>query len=257
MTFKLKLPAFLSRLQDAAGETLPTRTILDTGAPAKGRRPIPWSTALLHLSRLPVAKRLQILGGALVLVMLVIAVVVYRDNRQAGYNAAYIATAGDMRMLSQRLAKASSLALLGDPAAFRQLRESRDSFAGNIERLSNGGELASGWVPPSPGRVQPQLQALAKVWEKTDRNAARLLEMEKNLVSLGKEVAGSTTAIRNCSTGGTARRAEDAGQRGYAGHRGGQPARDADAADGEECERAPARRCDRPGSGLPARQGHQ
>jgi twitching motility protein PilJ len=138
MTFKLKLPAFLSRLQDAAGETLPTRTILDTGAPAKGRRPIPWSTALLHLSRLPVAKRLQILGGALVLVMLVIAVVVYRDNRQAGYNAAYIATAGDMRMLSQRLAKASSLALLGDPAAFRQLRESRDSFAGNIERLSNG-----------------------------------------------------------------------------------------------------------------------
>jgi twitching motility protein PilJ len=144
---------------------------------------------LLHLSHLPVAKRLQLLGGALVLVMLVIAVVVYRDNRQAGYSAAYIATAGDMRMLSQRLAKASSLALLGDPAAFRQLRESRDSFAGNIERLSNGGELASGWVPPSPGRVQPQLQELAAVWEKTDRNAARLLEMEKNLVSLGKEVA--------------------------------------------------------------------
>jgi twitching motility protein PilJ len=51
-----------------------------------------------------------------VLVMLLIAVVVYRDNRQATYGTAYIATAGDMRMLSQRLAKASSLALLGDPA---------------------------------------------------------------------------------------------------------------------------------------------
>ena len=189
MTFKLKLPAFLSRLQDAAGETVPTRTIVDSGAPVKRKRPIPWSTALLNLSHLPVVKRLQLLGGALVLVMLLVAVVVYRDNRQAGYTAAYIATAGDMRMLSQRLAKASSLALLGDPAAFRQLRESRDSFAGNLERLSNGGELAAGWVPPSPARVQPQLQELAAVWDKTDRNAARLLEMEKNLVSLGKEVA--------------------------------------------------------------------
>jgi twitching motility protein PilJ len=76
-----------------------------------------------------VAKQLQILGGCLVLVMLLIAVVVYRDNRQATFGTAYIATAGDMRMLSQRLAKASSLALLGDPTAFKQLRESRDSFA--------------------------------------------------------------------------------------------------------------------------------
>jgi twitching motility protein PilJ len=46
--------------------------------------------------------------GCLVLVMLIIAIVVYRDNRQATYNTAYIATAGDMRMLSQRLAKSSS-----------------------------------------------------------------------------------------------------------------------------------------------------
>jgi twitching motility protein PilJ len=68
-----------------------------------------------------VAKKLQALGGCLVLVMLLIAVVVYRDNRQATFNTAYIATAGDMRMLSQRLAKASSLALLGDPVGFQAI----------------------------------------------------------------------------------------------------------------------------------------
>jgi twitching motility protein PilJ len=124
-----------------------------------------------------------------VLVMLLIAIVVYRDNRQATFNTAYIATAGDMRMLSQRLAKSSSLALLGDPVAFKQLRESRDSFASNLERLTSGGDLAASWVPPSPERVQPQLQALTQIWEKTDKNASRLLEIEKNLISLGKDVA--------------------------------------------------------------------
>jgi twitching motility protein PilJ len=98
-------------------------------------------------------------------------VVVYRDNRQATYGTAYIATAGDMRMLSQRLAKASSLALLGDPAAFKQLRDSRDSFA-SLDRLISGGELGATLVPPSPASVQPQLQALTEAWEKTDKNAA-------------------------------------------------------------------------------------
>jgi twitching motility protein PilJ len=186
MTLKLKLPAFLSRTPDPAGETVTARTVLDSDRPASQRK-IPFSADLLR--QFPVAKQLQVLGGCLVLVMLLIAIVVYRDNRQATFNTAYIATAGDMRMLSQRLAKSSSLALLGDPVAFKQLRESRDSFASNLERLTSGGDLAASWVPPSPERVQPQLQALTQIWEKTDKNASRLLEIEKNLISLGKDVA--------------------------------------------------------------------
>ncbi|MBP9804344.1 MAG: type IV pili methyl-accepting chemotaxis transducer N-terminal domain-containing protein [Candidatus Accumulibacter sp.] len=186
MTFKTKLPAFLSRLTAAASETLAARTVVDPGQPA-GKGKIPFSPALL--SRFPVAKQLQMLGGGLLLVMLLIALLVYRDDRQAAYNTAYIATAGEMRMLSQRLAKASSLALLGDSVAFKQLRESRDNFASNLEKLTNGGELAGTRVPPSPDSVQPQLQTLTQIWEKTDKNASRLLEMEKNLISLGKEVS--------------------------------------------------------------------
>ena len=186
MTLKLKLPAFLSRTPDPAGETVTARTVLDSDRPASQQK-IPFSADLLR--QFPVAKQLQVLGGCLVLVMLLIAIVVYRDNRQATFNTAYIATAGDMRMLSQRLAKSSSLALLGDPVAFKQLRESRDSFASNLERLTSGGDLAASWVPPSPERVQPQLQALTQIWEKTDKNASRLLEIEKNLISLGKDVA--------------------------------------------------------------------
>jgi twitching motility protein PilJ len=100
MTLKLKLPAFLSRTPDPAGETVTARTVLDSDRPASQRK-IPFSADLLR--QFPVAKQLQVLGGCLVLVMLLIAIVVYRDNRQATFNTAYIATAGDMRMLSQRL----------------------------------------------------------------------------------------------------------------------------------------------------------
>ena len=186
MKFKPKLPAFLSRMTTAASETLVARTVIDPSEPvSKGTIPL----LLPLLNRFPVVKQLQILGGCLVLVMLVIAVLAYRDDRQSAYNTAYIATAGEMRMLSQRLAKASSLALLGDTVAFKQLLESRDSFANYLERLTTGGELAATRVPPSPASVQGQLQTLTQIWEKTDKNASRLLEMEKNLVSLGKDIA--------------------------------------------------------------------
>ena len=186
MTFKSKLPGFLSRTTARAGETLVARTIMDPDEPESDGS-TPFSPPLLN--RYPVAKQLQILGGALLLIMLIIAIVIYRDDRKSAYGTAYIAATGDMGMLSQRLAKASSLALLGNPTAFKQLRDSRDSFATQLERLTNGGELAGTDVPASPGSVEPQLLALAQTWEKTDKNAARLLEMEKNLISLGKDVA--------------------------------------------------------------------
>ena len=103
MTFKPKLPAFLSRTPDPAGETILVRsTPMEPDEPAsKGTVPL----SLAFLQRYPITQQLQILGGCLVLVMLFIAVTVYRDSRQATYNTAYIATAGEMRMLSQRLAR--------------------------------------------------------------------------------------------------------------------------------------------------------
>ena len=186
MKFQPKLPTFLSRGKDSTSETLVIRRSDEQGQPT-GSSGIPLISAAL--GAYPVAKQLQILGAALLIVMLLIATVVYRDSRQATYGTAYIAAAGDMRMLSQRLAKGSSLALLGDPAAFKQLRESRDSFANSLSVLTNGGELAGTRVPASPDSVQQQLANLTQIWGKTEKSAERLLEMEKNLVSLGKDVA--------------------------------------------------------------------
>ncbi|WP_153115901.1 methyl-accepting chemotaxis protein [Rhodocyclus tenuis] len=194
MALKIKLPPFL------AGKQTPSDTTI-TGAPPAAARPRSSKSAAAPaaaagkgtgvgpLGKYPVARQLQILGGGLLAVMLGIAAIVYHDNRESTWGTAYVAAAGEMRMLSQRLAKSSSLALQGDPVAFRQLRESRDAFADRLERLTQGGELNEVSVPPSPDSIQPQLQSIAGQWEKTAKNAAQLLEMEKNLVSLGRDVA--------------------------------------------------------------------
>jgi twitching motility protein PilJ len=138
--------------------------------------------------RYSVTKQLQILGGALLLLMLIIATVVFRDNQESTYHSAYIATAGDMRMLSQRLPKAASLAQQGGSLAFRQLRDSHALFVSNLDRLSNGGELAGTVVPPSPQRVLPQIEKLKAIWAIVDTDVVQLLEMESSLVALRKDV---------------------------------------------------------------------
>ena len=75
MVFDLKWPKFLSAgLGRAPGPAA-------AATPAAERRPTPGSARGVHfLDRYSVTKQLQILGGALLLLMLIIAVVVYRDK---------------------------------------------------------------------------------------------------------------------------------------------------------------------------------
>lgn len=183
MAFKLKLPSFLSGKNVSFDQTITDQTVLDAGLPGAAKDVK--NAGLGVLGRYSITKQLQILGSLLLLLLVAIGALVYHDNRESTYNTAYVATAGEMRMLSQRLAKASNLALQGDPFAFRQLRDSHGKFASDLERLTSGGELFGVVVPSSPDEVQPQLQALAKAWESTEKNAAQLLSLEKKLVMFG------------------------------------------------------------------------
>ena len=185
MAFNLKL----SGSNDAAGQTASDTTIMDDAQPIATKKS---ASGPGFLGQYSVIKQLQILGGAFLLIVVIIIAFVYRDNRESAFNSTYIATAGEMRMLSQRLAKASGLALQGNTSAFKQLRDSHSQFVTNLERLTKGGELAGTTVPPSPDDVQPQLQALTKTWSATDKDAVQLLDMETNLVALSKDVASIT-----------------------------------------------------------------
>ena len=182
MPFKLSLPKLRRGGESAGDQTVTIQSPSDIlPEPAN----VPDTVGFGFLAKYAVTRQLQILGVTLILLMGVIGGLVYRDNRASAYNTAYVATAGELRMLSQRLAKASSLALQGDPFAFMLLRDSHGKFAFNMDRLKNGGELFGLTVPPSPERARAQLGNLETNWEVTDRNTTQLLGLEKKMVIFG------------------------------------------------------------------------
>ena len=132
--------------------------------------------------------KLQVLIGALVLLLAVDAAVVWHDARQGTFGTIYIATVGKIRMLSQRLAKAAQQASQGNVEAFKQLRESRDEFAAQMALLLNGGEAGGVALPPTSSSVRPALEALEAKWKKNERNAGLVIAEQANLLNLGRAV---------------------------------------------------------------------
>ncbi len=177
MAFSFKLPKI-----GGSGDAGAPMTVSADMAPAK--MPLP-----SFLAGQPVVQQMKTLGGIFVLLLLLIAVLVFRDNRESTHNTAYVAASGEMRMLSQRLAKASSLALQGNAVAFTQLKESRETFGKLLETLTSGGDVGGVAVPASPDGVRPQIDELTKLWEPNNKNAETVIAQEKNLVALGKNVA--------------------------------------------------------------------
>jgi len=120
-------------------------------------------------------RKLQVLIALLVALLLVDGAIVFYDLRQASIGTLYIATVGKLRMLSQRLAKAAQQASQGNPDAFKQLRESRDEFAGHTNLLMNGGQVGGVTLPASSEQVRPALEILETRWKKNERKATLVL----------------------------------------------------------------------------------
>jgi len=134
-------------------------------------------------------KPLAALLPAFVVLLVITAMLVWNNYQSSKHGAQYIADAGQLRMLSQRLAKASLQGLLGNPSAFRQVQTSRDAFAAILDRLQRGGTVGDQQLPASPPSVQPALEGLVKEWRRTERNASTLLREQQVLVGLGNAVS--------------------------------------------------------------------
>lgn len=140
------------------------------------------------IGRLSVGRQLQLLTALLVLLLAIDGVIVAFDTRQGTFATMYIASVGKIRMLSQRLAKAAQQASQGNREAFKQLRESRDEFAGLVKTLLVGGSIGGVDLPATPDAVRPALDALDREWRKTERNAGLVISEERNLVALAEAV---------------------------------------------------------------------
>jgi twitching motility protein PilJ len=137
------------------------------------------------------AQRLRTLGLLLALTLIASATLVWLDSGATTRGAAYASAAGQMRMLSQRMAKAAQQALQGNPAFFKELKDSRATFTALMSAVTRGGDIEGVTVPGSPDLADtaPLLKALSAEWAKTDKSVGAVLQQEKNLVALGKAVA--------------------------------------------------------------------
>ncbi|HMV53406.1 MAG TPA: methyl-accepting chemotaxis protein [Rhodocyclaceae bacterium] len=182
----LKLPALGTDTvtEDSGSE----RTLIvppSQSVPAPATAP----AALPLIGGRPTQEQFKILAAAVAISVLLALVMLMLTARSNSHSASYISAAGQMRMLSQRIAKSAQVSLLGNQAALTELSTSRTKFSELLQAVSQGGPVDERSVPASPAGVAPQLDALTAEWEKTDRNVSMVLSQEKNLVALGNAVS--------------------------------------------------------------------
>jgi twitching motility protein PilJ len=162
-------------------------TILESGEGA------PASAALPFLAGKNAAEQLRVLRVPFLIFAVLTGAFVLYQIRVSSFGTAYVTAAGQMRTLSQQLAKASQLTLQGDAAAFGELKGSREQFNSLLEAVTNGGDINGTSVPGGASAAQDELAAVAELWKTTDKDAANLLSQEKNLANLGKAVGTINT----------------------------------------------------------------
>jgi len=123
----LDMPTTQVKMQTAPGyDPLASVSIMEQLRTATASMAMP--KKLWLIGNLPVVKQFQTLGLLMVAFLLFAALMVFLDGRQSAQGAAASATATEMQMLSQRLARGSALAAQGQADGFTAVRNSRERF---------------------------------------------------------------------------------------------------------------------------------
>ncbi|MAB99690.1 MAG: chemotaxis protein [Pseudomonadaceae bacterium] len=108
-------------------------------------------------------------------------------NTQANYDTEYISDSGELRVLSQRIAKNATEAAAGTPAAFGLLRDARNDFSKRWSNLTDGN--AETGLPPAPEAVAEQMAAVQQDWDTLKKNTDAILASEQTVLSLHQVAA--------------------------------------------------------------------
>ena len=119
-------------------------------------------------------------------------------NTQSNYDTEYIGHAGELRVLSQRIAKNAAEAAAGKQEAFGLLKEARDDFATRWGYLTSGNEATG--LPQAPSTVQPQVQEVEKDWQRLRDNSDIILASEPTVLSLHQVAATLAETVPQLQT---------------------------------------------------------
>ena len=121
--------------------------------------------------------------GTLLFVILTASLMGY-SNYQVNRKADLVGASTEMQMLSQRIAKGSQQAVLGNKAAFKQLADGKSKFATNLARLTGD----------APSSSQAILSDLNKQWGKMSKETSSILTQQQSLEKLNQSVAAINAA---------------------------------------------------------------
>jgi len=108
-------------------------------------------------------------------------------NTQSNYDKQYIGNAGELRVLSQNIAKNATEAASGKPQAFKLLAEARNDFDRRWALLKSG-DTGTG-LPPAPASVHQEMRLVQRDWESLRKNTDAILASEQTVLSLHQVAA--------------------------------------------------------------------
>jgi twitching motility protein PilJ len=147
------------------------------------------------IGHLPIVRQFQILGVLLVALVVLAVLIMLLDVKTASQATASTATAIEMQMLSQRLARGTALASQGQAAAFSAIKDSRDRFKMDLDALQRGGTIKGVTVDVADEETATILKDIKARWDRVDANTERLLDNRQNLTDLAKGTAAIAQGV--------------------------------------------------------------
>src|SRR6202790_907397 len=137
------------------------------------------------IGHLPIVRQFQVLGVLLAVFILLALVMLFLNTRVSTQATASGTTATEMQMLSQRLARGTSLAVQGNVAAFEGVKDSRDRFRADLDALIKGGNVRGVNIEATSNEaLQALLNAAAARWTAVEKNATDVIDNQPSLVTL-------------------------------------------------------------------------
>src|SRR5690554_102572 len=130
--------------------------------------------------------------GLIVSIVLLFANFTYL-NVQSGYDTEYITHAGELRVLSQRIAKNATEAAAGKAEAFALLKDARNDFDRRWGYLTKGNPETG--LPMVPFEVAELMEAVEKDWNRLRRDTDVILASEQTVLSLHQVAATLSETI--------------------------------------------------------------
>ena len=149
------------------------------------------------IGHLPIVRQFQVLGVLLVTFLVFAALIMSLDVRTAAQVTASTATATEMQMLSQRLARGTALASQGQAAGLAVIKDSRERFVADLDALQRGGTIKGVTLDVVQDETLFKLlQDIKARWDRVDANTERVLDNQQGLTSLANGISEITQGAK-------------------------------------------------------------